>query len=67
MRFIRLIIKRTIDLVLIIHKNEIVSIEFKLKYWKQVIKQALDHKNGADRAYICIPKPTMGFNELYIK
>ena len=60
-------LSRSIDMVLVTHKNEIVSIEFKLKNWKQAIKQALDHKNGADRAYICMPEPTMGFNELFIK
>ena len=38
------------------NKNEIVSIEFKLKNWKQAIKQALDHKNGTDRSYICMPE-----------
>lgn len=60
-------LSRSIDMVLVTHKNEIVSIEFKLKNWKQAIKQALDHKNGADRAYICMPEPPMGFNELFIK
>jgi hypothetical protein len=59
-------LSRSIDMVLITLDDEIISIEFKLKDWKQAIKQAVDHKNGSDRAYICMPKPSMGFKDDFL-
>lgn len=59
-------LSRSIDMVLITLDDEIISIEFKLKDWKQAIKQAVDHKNGSDKAYICMPKPPMGFKDDFL-
>ncbi|NLN81034.1 MAG: hypothetical protein GX136_00570 [Clostridiales bacterium] len=36
--------------------NEVISIEFKVNNWKHAIVQAKNHKLGADKAYICLPK-----------
>jgi len=46
---------RCADLVYIA-KNKLFSVEFKLKDWKKAIKQARDHRLGADYAYICMPE-----------
>lgn len=53
-------LSRCIDLVLISSGGEIISIEFKIKNWRQAIEQAKNHMLGADKAYICLPykKPT---------
>ena len=49
-------LSRCIDMVLVSKKDEMITIEFKLEKWRAAIEQALDHKQGADYAYICIPK-----------
>lgn len=49
-------LSRCIDVIIIDESNNIISIEFKVNNWKQAIEQAKNHKLGADRAYICIPK-----------
>ena len=57
-------LSRCIDMVMVNHENEIYSVEFKLKNWRKAIEQAKDHKNGADYAYICIPRPPKGISEV---
>ncbi len=47
-------LSRCIDMVLLTG-TETVTIEFKLHDWRQAIKQARDHKLGANRAYVCMP------------
>lgn len=49
-------LSRCIDIVIINKSNEIISIEFKLSKWRHAIEQAINHKLGADKAYICLPK-----------
>lgn len=49
-------LSRCIDIVILNKKNEIISIELKIKDWKHAIQQAMNHKLGSDYAYICIPK-----------
>lgn len=49
-------LSRCIDVVLINEDNEIISIEFKISKWRHAIEQAKNHKLGADKAYICLPK-----------
>lgn len=49
-------LSRCIDIVILNKKDEIVSIELKIKDWKHAIKQATNHKLGSDYAYICLPK-----------
>lgn len=49
-------LSRCIDVVLIDNNNEIVSIEFKICKWRHAIEQAINHRLGADRSYICLPK-----------
>ncbi len=49
---------RCIDMVLVSSGDELVTIEFKLKNWREAIQQALDHKKGTDYAYICLPQRT---------
>lgn len=49
-------LSRCIDLVLICQNDEIQSIEFKVKKWREAIEQAKQHKLGADKTYICLPK-----------
>ena len=48
-------LSRCIDLVLVANDGEVISIEFKIKNWRQAIEQAKNHMLGADRAYICLP------------
>lgn len=43
-------------MVLISQKDEMITIEFKLEKWREAIEQAVDHKQGADYSYICLPK-----------
>ena len=52
-------LSRCIDLVMIDTSGEIISVEFKVNDWRHAIEQAKNHKLGADRAYICIPKRTI--------
>lgn len=52
-------LSRCIDVIIIDANNNIYSIEFKVNNWKQAIEQAKNHKLGADKAYICIPKRTL--------
>lgn len=49
-------LSRCIDIVMINDLNEIISIEFKVSKWRHAIEQATNHKLGADKAYICLPK-----------
>lgn len=49
-------LSRCIDVVLLKDTDEIISIEFKINNWKHAIEQAKNHKLGADKAYICLPK-----------
>lgn len=49
-------LSRCIDIVMINDSNEIISIEFKVSKWRHAIEQAINHKLGADKAYICLPK-----------
>lgn len=49
-------LSRCIDVVILDENNLIISIEFKVKKWRQAIEQATNHKLGADKAYICLPK-----------
>ena len=49
-------LSRCIDVILINEYDEIISIEFKVSKWRHAIEQAKNHKLGADRAYICLPK-----------
>lgn len=49
-------LSRCIDVVLLDDENKIISIEFKVNNWRHAIEQAKNHKLGADKAYICIPK-----------
>lgn len=49
-------LSRCIDMVLISQKDEMITIEFKLEKWREAIEQAVDHKQGADYSYICLPK-----------
>ncbi|MDF2591366.1 MAG: hypothetical protein K0S75_832 [Clostridia bacterium] len=60
-------LSRCIDMVLVDQNNEILSIEFKLKDWRKAIAQAKDHRLGADRAYICLPKPYKEVSKLLIQ
>lgn len=49
-------LSRCIDVVFINTLDEIVTIEFKVSKWRHAIEQASNHKLGADKAYICLPK-----------
>lgn len=49
-------LSRCIDVVLIDRNDKIISIEFKISKWRHAIEQAINHKLGADAAYICLPK-----------
>lgn len=49
-------LSRCIDLVMIDTQGELISIEFKVSNWRHAIEQATNHKLGADKAYICLPK-----------
>ena len=52
-------LSRCIDLVMIDVHGEVISIEFKVKNWRHAIEQAVNHKLGSDKAYICIPKRSL--------
>lgn len=49
------LMNRCADVVYVDDSNEIISLEIKLKNWKQAIKQAKDHSLVVDRSYICMP------------
>ena len=49
-------LSRCIDVVLVDQNGKIISIEFKVSKWRHAIEQAINHKLGADAAYICLPK-----------
>lgn len=49
-------LSRCIDVVLVTDEDEIISVEFKVNKWRHAIEQAQNHKLGADKAYICLPK-----------
>jgi len=48
-------LSRCIDIVMLNDLDEIISIEFKVSKWRHAIEQAINHKLGADKAYICLP------------
>lgn len=49
------IMGRSVDVALI-RGNRTIAIEFKLKNWKQALKQASDYKLACDLSYICLPE-----------
>lgn len=49
-------LSRSIDLVCMTKDQQVISIELKVHDWKHAIQQASDHRLGADKAYICLPK-----------
>lgn len=49
-------LSRCIDVILVDHNDTIISVEFKISKWRHAIEQAINHKLGADKAYICLPK-----------
>lgn len=49
-------LSRCIDVVLLDQSDNLISIEFKVSKWRHAIEQAKNHKLGADKAYICLPK-----------
>ena len=52
-------LSRCIDIVLVNKSDEIISIEFKVSKWRHAIEQAVNHKLGADKSYICLPERTL--------
>ena len=52
-------LSRCIDIVLVNKYDEIISIEFKVSKWRHAIEQAVNHKLGADKSYICLPERTL--------
>jgi len=58
---------RSIDMVMINNNKEIISIEFKLKNWSRAIEQARVDTSGADKSYICMPRPKKGFSNKFIE
>ena len=52
-------LSRCIDIVLVNEYDEIISIEFKVSKWRHAIEQAVNHKLGADKSYICLPERTL--------
>lgn len=50
-------LERSIDLVYMDQRKNLVAIEFKWANWKQALLQARSHLYGATKVYICIPKP----------
>jgi hypothetical protein len=46
---------RYVDMI-ILQKNALTSIEFKLSNWRRAIMQARDHRLGVDFAYVCMPE-----------
>jgi hypothetical protein len=57
------VLNRCIDIAYFDNNKELITIEIKLKNWKQAIKQATDHQLYADRSYICLPKPHRKMSE----
>lgn len=45
---------RSVDLVYL-DGDDLITIEFKLKDWRQGLRQARDHQIGGDFAYLCVP------------
>ena len=48
---------RCIDMIIVDNDYKLVSVEFKIKNWRKALEQAKDHMLGADKSYVCIPKP----------
>ena len=46
---------RVIDLVALNEKDELTSVEFKLKDWKRALEQARANSNAFDYVYVCLP------------
>jgi hypothetical protein len=57
------VLNRCIDLVYKNNSDELVTIEIKLKDWKQALRQATDHQLYADKSYICLPRPQKKISE----
>lgn len=49
-------LSRCIDVILVDRNDVIISVEFKISKWRHAIEQAINHKLGADKSYICLPK-----------
>jgi hypothetical protein len=49
-------LSRCIDLVLLTNDEKIITVEFKIKNWREAIEQAKDHMLGADKVYVCLPQ-----------
>lgn len=45
---------RCVDLVFM-RRRVVTTVEFKLTDWRRAIRQARDHRLGADYAYVCMP------------
>ncbi|HCC52824.1 MAG TPA: hypothetical protein DEQ30_12870 [Porphyromonadaceae bacterium] len=62
-------LSRCIDLVLVTKDYKTVTIEFKIKNWREALAQAKNHKLGADKSYICLPEksPSIKLLELLDK
>jgi hypothetical protein len=48
-------LSRCIDMVIFTKDNRTITIEFKIKNWRQALEQAKNHRLGADKSYICLP------------
>lgn len=46
---------RMIDLAGIGQSGELIAVEFKLRAWRCVLKQARSHLNACDTVYVCMP------------
>lgn len=49
------VLGRCVDLVYL-RSNRVYSVEFKLQNWRRGLRQARDHRLGADYAFICMPE-----------
>jgi len=56
------VLNRCIDIAYLNGEQELITIEIKLRDWRQAVRQALDHQIYADRSYICLPKPQRSMN-----
>ena len=57
-------LSRCIDVVIITREHKSVTIEFKINNWRKALEQAKNHKLGADKSYICLPKKTFNIELL---
>jgi hypothetical protein len=49
---------RSIDMVLV-NKNSLITVEFKIRDWRKAIGQIKAHLIAADYSYLCMPKRTI--------